>query len=136
MTTEAHEADVAEARGRTLQDRRNPFLIHVDDGRLVPNTVNLRKHPKYRVFTGSPKASPAERRLWLATMSGEGRRVVQDSTLTEAPFDIGKATREELAAFALSEYSQVLNLDMHLATMRAEVRRLAEAHGSLRDNLA
>ena len=68
MITDAQEAALAARRAQTAQDKRNPFLIHVDDGRLIPNVARLRGHAKYRVFTGSPKATPEERMVWLRSM--------------------------------------------------------------------
>ena len=57
MITDAQEAAIAARRAQTQQDKRNPFLIHVDDGRLMPNVARLRGHAKYRVFTGDRKST-------------------------------------------------------------------------------
>ena len=103
MITDAQEAALAARRAQTAQDKRNPFLIHVDDGRLMPNVARLRGHAKYHVFTGSPKATPEERMAWLRSM-GNGTPLP-----TEDPFDIGTASVAELIAFAASEYGVTLD---------------------------
>lgn len=125
MITDAQEAAIAARRAQTAQDKRNPFLIHVDDGRLMPNVARLRGHAKYRVFTGSPKATPEERMAWLRSM-GNGTPLP-----TEDPFDIGTASVAELIAFAASEYGVTLDPSTHHNKMRAELRRLAAEAGNL-----
>lgn len=125
MITDAQEAALAARRAQTAQDKRNPFLIHVDDGRLMPNVARLRGHAKYRVFTGSPKATPEERMAWLRSM-GNGTPLP-----TEDPFDIGTASVAELIAFAASEYGVTLDPSTHHNKMRAELRRLAAETGNL-----
>lgn len=125
MITDAQEAAIAARRAQTQQDKRNPFLIHVDDGRLMPNVARLRGHAKYRVFTGSPKATPEERMAWLRSM-GNGTPLP-----TEDPFDIGTASVAELIAFAASEYGVTLDPSTHHNKMRAELRRLAAEAGNL-----
>lgn len=125
MITDAQEAALAARRAQTAQDKRNPFLIHVDDGRLMPNVARLRGHAKYRVFTGSPKATPEERMVCLRSM-GNGIPLP-----TEDPFDIGTASVAELIAFAASEYGVTLDPSTHHNKMRAELRRLAAEAGNL-----
>ena len=125
MITDAQEAALAARRAQTAQDKRNPFLIHVDDGRLMPNVARLRGHAKYRVFTGSLKATPEERMVWLRSM-GNGIPLP-----TEDPFDIGTASVAELIAFAASEYGVTLDPSTHHNKMRAELRRLAAEAGNL-----
>lgn len=126
MITEAQEAALAARRARISQDKKHPFLIHVEDGRLMPNVPALRKHPKYRVFTGSPRATIAERQAWLRSMSGE------PALAADAPvFDIGKATVEEMVGFAATEYGVTLDPTLHHNKLRAELRRLAAEAGNL-----
>ena len=125
MITDAQEAALAARRAQTAQDKRNPFLIHVDDGRLMPNVARLRGHEKYRVFTGSPKATPEERMAWLRSM-GNGTPVP-----TDEPFDIGTASVADMIAFAASEYGVTLDPSLHHNKMRAELRRLAAEAGNL-----
>lgn len=126
MITDAQEAALAARRAQLAQDKRHPFLIHVDDGRLMPNVARLRGHQKYRVFTGSPKATPEERMAWLRSM-GNGTPAPDDA---EA-FDIGKASVEEMIAFAASEYGVTFEPTMHHNKMRSELRRLAAEAGNL-----
>lgn len=126
MITDAQEAAIAARRAQTQQDKRHPFLIHVDDGRLMPNVPRLRGHQKYRVFTGSPKATPQERMAWLRSM-GNGTSVPAESE----PFDIGTASVAEMIAFAASEYGVTLDPSLHHNKMRAELRRLAAEAGNL-----
>jgi len=127
MITEAQEAALAARRARISQDKKFPFLIHVEDGRLMPNVPALRKHPKYRVFTGSPKAGPDERKAWLRSMNGG-----DPLSLADAPvFDIGKASVEEMVGFAASEYGVTLDPTLHHNKLRAELRRLAAEAGNL-----
>ncbi len=126
MITDAQEAALAARRAQTAQDKKFPHLIHVEDGRLMPNVQRLRGHPKYRVFTGSPKATVEERMAWLRSL-GHGDPV---SGVEEA-FDIGKATVEQMVAFAASEYGVQFPADMHHNKMRSELRRLASEAGNL-----
>lgn len=139
MITEAQEAAVVQARGKSpkfKQDKKHPFLIHTKDGRLFPNVGALRDDVKagknYRIFTGSPKATHEERMKWLETQGATpGTRVV-DSGDAE-PFDIGKASVDEMVAFAAAEYQVVLDPKKHHNALRAELRALAKQHGSLAD---
>lgn len=135
------------------QDKRNPFLINVNDGRLVPNVGLLRKDPNYRVYFGAPDASLQARMHILATQ-GLGDRtpiVVEDSstlfqngavvaatnaavvaaTDTRGPFDIHRASVTELVDFALANYNEQLDATTHKATLKAQVRALAKARGEL-----
>lgn len=150
--TEATEARMSEAnRARNAQDRKNPLLINVDDGRLVPNVPQLGgrnedkargisqilPHPKYRIYKGDPKASLEARMQYLATSGVNGRRAVMDSSTEADPalpaFDIQKATREDLVLFAMEQYGMALDEDgtMHLTTLRAKVKALAQSVGDL-----
>jgi len=126
MITDAQEAALAARRAQTQQDKRHPFLIHVDDGRLMPNVPRLRGHAKYRVFTGPVKATEEERMAWLRSM-GNGV-----PTLSEEPaFDIGTASVADMIAFAASEYGVTFDSSMHHNKMRSELRRLAAEAGNL-----
>jgi len=129
------------------QDKKVPFLIHVHDARLVPNVPQLGgdgklipPNPLYRPYHGNPKASLDERLAYLSTVGTSGaatRTVVKTVVLApeeadalpedEKPFDIGKASREELLAFALDTYGTALPPDTHLATLRKQVNALARS---------
>jgi hypothetical protein len=152
MTVLTKAAEVNQVANTALvqakQDKKVPFLIHVHDGRLVPNVPQLGgdgklvpPNPLYRPFRGNPKASLDERMAYLA--SGQGatgavqtvtRTVVlapedvdPDLTGDDAPFDIGKASREELVRFALDTYGVALSETTHLTRLRSEVNKLARA---------
>lgn len=116
------DAAASAQRAARAQDKRVPFVINVDDGRLIPNTVRTRKHPKYRLYKGDVNATLDERMRYLAS-SG----LVQEVGSVEDAFDIGKATKEELIAFALMEFGKEMDPSMHLATMRSKVSQMAKA---------
>ena len=139
MITAAQDAAVVQARGKSpkfKQDKRHPFLINVKDGRLFPNVGALRDDLKagknYRIFTGSPKPTHDERMKWLETQGATLAARVIDSGDSE-PFDIGKASVDEMVAFAATEYQVVLDPKKHHNALRAELRALAKQHGSLAD---
>ena len=127
--TPAQESGLSESRARTRQDRKVPFLIHVDDARLIPNTPLTAKIPKYRPFLGDYRASEAERRAFLRS-GGYGaptRRQVVQSAADDAPFDLGKASKDDLVAFAFDQYQTVLDPAMSPAAMRKRIAELAAA---------
>jgi hypothetical protein len=132
LSAQAEQKMQAERDARNKQDKKHPFVINIDDGRLLPNIPNLREHPKYRVYKGDPKAS-AEERLRHLAVTGHGPRVIDSGdAVPSAPlFDIAKATREELVEFAAAQYHEQLDPNMHLATLRASVRALAQSNNDL-----
>ena len=161
MISEAVEARMSEARRRAnAQDREHPFLINIDDGRLVPNVPRLAgqaankalgkafipPHPKYRVYMGPPKAKLEERMRILMTQGLMARAAVIDTnhlagsgnTVSEAEkaeaFNINRAGREELVVFAQENYGVAIDNasgDTHVMKLRAKVRELARAAGDL-----
>lgn len=131
--SEAQESNIAQARSRVRQDKRVPFLIHIDDGRLMPHTPLIAKNPKYRPYLGKHDASEAERRAYLKTLSNYGMpaaRPVDTSpvgeTAPQEPFVVAKATREELIAFAFDQFQVALDASEHLNALRAKVVKLAQ----------
>lgn len=123
--SEAQEAKLQAARAaHNKQDRKQPYLIHVDHGGLLPNVPNLRKHAKLRVFTGDPKASAEERLRWLHTGGASAAPVV--AARAGEPFVISKATKEELVEFAATEFGTDLSTDTDIRTLRKQVLALAE----------
>jgi hypothetical protein len=130
MINDAQEAALSNAT-RPRQDQKIPFLIHVDDGRLVPNMPLLRTHPKYRPYHGTLTATQAERMTYLKTEFKAIPRTVIDSS-TAKPFDIASASREELMAFALAEYGTSLAPTLNAMSMRVQIRKLAEDAGHLK----
>lgn len=127
--SEATEARmIAERQARNKQDKKYPHLINIDDGRLLPNVPNLAKHPKYRVYHGDPKATSGERLRYLASQLGgrAAHRAVVNSQEDVAPFDVGTATKEELIAFAQTEYDLELSSNTDIRTLRKRVADAAQ----------
>jgi hypothetical protein len=127
MITEQQEQNLIDAQGRTKrrQDRTNPMVININDGRLMPNTPRLRVHPNYRVYTGDLKASLPDRMSWVAGVKKIKVQRVVDSTADEAPFDIGKADKDEMLVFAMENYGEALDPSLPLAVLRKKVAALA-----------
>ena len=121
MTNGQEVALAAATAAKNRQDAKTPFLININDARLMPNIPLLRKHKDYRVFTGSVKASLEERQQYLATGRGQGRVVVNSVVENLEPFDIAKATADELIAFALTEYGLALLATTPLRQLRKQV---------------
>lgn len=122
--TTQQEIQMANARATSRkygQDKKHPFLINIDDGRLMPNVERLRKHrsAKYRVYTGDVKASLDERMAYIKSGVGPARSRVVNTT-PEEPFDVGTASKEDLVAFAASEYGLVLDSGKSLKLLREQ----------------
>jgi hypothetical protein len=128
----ALESKVADARARQRQDKTHPLLINAQDGRLMPNVPRIRNNKKshYVVYTGDPKATLESRMRWLKTLSTNGARRVID-TSEDAPFDIGKASKQELVDFAIAEYQITLDVNTDHRKLRGQVKTLAEQHEAL-----
>lgn len=125
--TADQESNVSAARARTRQDRKIPFLIHVDDARLLPNTPLNARNPKYRPYLGDYRASEAERMAFLRSGGfGGGKRPVK-MPMDDDTFDIGKASKDELIAFAFEQYQKVLDQGTDIRTLRKEVAALVQA---------
>lgn len=134
--TEALEGRMAEARGRARQNKQVPFLIR-DDGVLYPNVPLLAKKQRFRPYHGDPNASLEERQKYLSGFGQQKRQVIiPDNFVEPEPFDIGKASRDELAAFAMSEYGVALDPSQHLGSLRAKVARLAKGERVESDQVA
>ena len=129
MINDAQEAALSQAT-RPQQDKKIPFLINVDDGRLIPNMPLLRLNPKYRPYHGLLSASHAERLTYLKSeYNGDPRQIV-DSTKIK-PFDLATASKEELIAFAASEFGVTIDPATHGNAVRVQLRKLAQDSGSL-----
>lgn len=151
MVSEVQEAKmISERAARNKQDKKHPHLINVKDGRLLPNVPALAgyreavvngvlvpgkaMHRNYRVYTGDPKASAEERLKWLET-SGSVKAGPRPVTLANVePFDVGTATRDELLAFASSEYQEDLSQVGGLKALRTRVIELATRAGAVTDD--
>jgi len=135
--TEAQEANLSAQIARNRQNKQTPFCIHVKDGRLMPNVPEILAHPDYRPYKGNYKASLDERMAYLRSggFGGAGKRAVvmpadDEPVVEQEPFDIAKATKEELVAFAFDQWTEVLSMDTHLTTLRSQVAKLAKLHAN------
>jgi len=117
--------DAAGRSSKRRQDKTNPFVIHIENGRLMPNTPRLRTHAMYRVYGGALDAPLPERMAWLKGMQRMPRKVV--NTAPQDVFDIGTATADDLVMFALEEYGATLDLALSLKKLRTKVAELAAA---------
>lgn len=138
--TDAQEANLSNMLARNRQDKTVPFCINVKDGRLMPNVKEIREHVDYRPYKGNYKASLDERMAYLRSggFGGAAKRAVvpfaEDAppapVVEEEPFDIAKASKEELVAFAFDQWAEVLSVDTHLTTLRSQVAKLAKANAN------
>ena len=110
------------------QDRTNPFLINVETGMLLPNTPLLRRHPKMRLYTADTDLPLDERMRWLsgATKRAAAPKVI-NSVEEESTFDMGRATKDEIIAFAYENFAVTLPSALSVKQLRAELARLAAA---------
>ena len=133
MTISSAQADALAARQASVkrQDGAAPLLINTEDGRLMPNAPNIRALQGYRVYHGDPKADLKTRMAYLRS-DGHGKHNTPVVSADDVqPFDVSKASKEELIAFAMNEYGAALDVAADLRTMRKKVMELAEAAGSL-----
>jgi hypothetical protein len=118
---EIQAANTRQKSKRYSQDKTNPMCININDGRLMPNVPNVRKNPDYRVYTGDLKASVAERLQYIRTGLGPKRaRVVMDAPKEEPPFVVATAGKDDLLAFAESEYGYTMNPNKPVEELRIE----------------
>lgn len=118
------EERMSEARARRRQDKNCPLLIR-DDGMLFPNVPLVAKKPNFRPYRGDPKASLEDRLAYLQGF-GQRRRVNYDPSVEEEPFDLTKASADEIIAFAMEEYGAALDAETPLPELRAECYRLSQ----------
>lgn len=147
MITDQQEASLAAAANAlSRQDAKTPFLINIHDGRLFPNIAKLRKGNtakfglNYRPYHGPAKATIEQRMQYLRSETGTpgasaAAPLVIDSEMGDTapppPFDIGKATRDELITFAASQYGQVIEPNANIMSARKRVREWAQRAGEL-----
>ncbi|MBX3603190.1 MAG: hypothetical protein KF863_21425 [Rubrivivax sp.] len=119
------EERVANHRARTRQNKEIPFLIR-DDGMLMPNVPLIAKNPRFRPYHGDVSASLEERMQYLRGETAR-RRVINSAVQSDpaAPFDIAKASKDDLIAFAQEEYGYTVDPALHLNKIRSDVARLA-----------
>ncbi len=135
MINSQSAAALEDAAGRSAkrrQDKTNPMVIHIENGRLMPNTPGLRKHPMYRVYGGALDAPLPERMNWLKGMMRMPRQVV--NTAPAEVFDIGTATADDLVTFAFEEYGSVLDAKLPINKLRRTVAAMAEAANASTEN--
>lgn len=119
------EARLSEARSRRRQNRECPLLIR-DDGMLFPNVPLVAKKQNFRPYRGDPKASLQERLNYLSGYGQSRRRVHYDPSVDEAPFELSKASAEDIIAFAFEELGATLDPALPLPELRAECYRLSQ----------
>lgn len=112
---------LAEHRKATGTD----WLIR-DDGALFPNVPTIAKKPNFRPYHGDPAATLEQRLQYLQGLMQQRRRVIMSEPMDEPEeFDLSKASKEELIAFALDEFEMVIKPDEHLNVVRSIVAELA-----------
>lgn len=111
------------------QDKKDPLLISMTDFILFPNVPNLRKNPDMIVYRGKPDAGAEERRRYVETMKS-GRSGLRQVIDTSEPFDVAKASAQELIDFALLEYGVALK-PMPTKVLRGQVVKLAQENNAL-----
>lgn len=123
--TEDTEQRIADNRGRMRQDKKVPFLIR-DDGMLFPNVPLIGKKQNFRPYHGDVNASLEDRLRYLQGLQSK-RRVINTEVVAdeEAPFDIAKATKDELIAFAQDQYGSTIDPALHMNKIRSMVANLA-----------
>jgi len=126
MITSTQEQALSDARGRTLQDKKVPFLVHREDFRLYPNTPLSRKNPDYVPYDGQPTDDLATRRAYVEGRAHRRPRVVNSAAEADA-FDIGTATKDELVTFAMGEYGVMLDASKDVRTLRREFMAQVDA---------
>lgn len=104
-------------------DVRTVGLAIRDDGMLFPYHKGIQRLADFRPYRGDPDASLAER---LAYLNGETAAIKAKVDIETGAFDIGTATKEQLADFALNEYGAQLDTRKALGILRAEVAVLSE----------
>lgn len=121
--------DALSAARANQQDKRCPLLIR-DDGMLMPNTPKLRMKPRMLPYHGPRNASLDERLQYIANFGKTQRRqvVYQPSE----PFDLGKASAEEILAFAADEYGAVLDPETPLNKLREQCYMLSTVPDDMR----
>ncbi len=127
MITAEQESNLAaaNARAKKKQDPKNPMVVNVEDGRLMPNTPRLRVHPKYRVYSGPKDADASGRLRWLDGQSRSGKVAVVNTMSEQDTFDVGTASADELMIFALENYGLALDPEKPMKTLRKQVMEAA-----------
>lgn len=127
MITADQERNLADAnaRAKKKQDKTNPMVVNIEDGRLMPNTPRLRAHPQYRVYAGPKDADAAGRLRWLDGQSRAGKTKIVNSMAESDTFDVGTASVDDLIVFAMDNYGLALDPDKPMKTLRKQVMEAA-----------
>jgi hypothetical protein len=128
MLTDQQDQNLSNASLRSAkrrQDKENPMVVNINDGRLMPNVKMLREHPDYRIYRGPDTKDAKVRLQWL---NGELKRtpIKVTNTKADAVFDVGTATRDDIIVFMMEEYGITVKPETPMSTMRQMVVRAAD----------
>jgi hypothetical protein len=93
-----------------------------DDGMLFPATDKVLRLHEFRPYHGDPNATLPQR---LAYLRGQQASQATQISIETGAFDIGTASKEELAEFALTEYGVQLDTRRDIGLLRADVAALS-----------
>lgn len=129
MINEQQAARLEESAGRSKkhrQDTKIPFVVNVNDGHLMPNNAILRAHKNYRVYQGptGKGVTDKDRLKWLEGVVKKPQ--VVNSKEAEDTFDVGTATADDMAMFALEQWGMQLDISQPLKVLRKIVVEAAE----------
>lgn len=125
--TEQHEQVASQQRGAKRQNKEFPLLIR-DDGMLFPNVPLVAKKSNFRVYQGDPKATLKDRLQYLKM--GGLRKAPQLVNVEPPPFDVGKATKDEILLFARDEFGLELDPNKPVARLREDLVAFAKTFDS------
>ncbi len=97
-------------------------LLIRDDGVLCPRTPLTERMSNLRPYRGDPYATLEQRLAWLRGDTPQTDHVAKYADVDS--FDIGTATKADLADFVLNEFGEKLDLRKSIDTLRAEVAAL------------
>lgn len=127
MGQQINEVAISEARAKGRQNKQVTHLVR-EDGMLFPNVPLVAKKRNFRPYHGDLKA-PLEDRI--RAYNGQHRvRAIVNSKEDEGPFDIGKAAKDEIVAFAFEEYGLVLDPADDVRTVRKKLMAYANTIGA------
>lgn len=117
MINDKQAQALSAARGANRQDKKTPLLINRDNLRLMPNTPLIAKRPQYMPYDGKATDDEETRRSYVEGGFTRRRQVVME----EEPFEIAKASKDELVAFALDQYGLALDASKGIAALRKDL---------------
>jgi hypothetical protein len=127
MISPQQEQAMIAARAAKRQDKKHPYCINTQDGRLLPNVPKIREHKNYRVYDGPTDGTRQERLAWISKAISRKPIIVDSSENEPEPFDAGKATAEDLCVFAMDQWGAALDPSKSVGVLRKEVMKLAKA---------